>query len=237
MANIYDMADTWNNGATTFTAIKMNVTDTASNAASLLLDLQVGGTSKASVKKDGLLSTIYASLSGQSLTGSAATSLLDLATTWNTSGTPSAIKLNVTNTASNAASNLMLLQVGGSNRFRVGVNGQIYFAQGVYGPQVALWGDYNTAISLSGASCLSWGSGAPTIGTLDTSLNRSAAGVVGIRGNSPTAGGALEFLEQTAPSAPGANAVRLYAQDNGAGKTQLMALFNTGAAQQVAIEP
>ena len=56
-------------------------------------------------------------------------------------------------------------------------------------------------------------------------------------GSSASAGGALEFIEQTAPSAPSANRVRLYAQDNGAGKTQLMALFNTGAAQQVAIEP
>lgn len=53
MANIYDMADTWNAGATTFTAIKMNVTDTASAAASLLMDLQVGGSSKFSVNKSG----------------------------------------------------------------------------------------------------------------------------------------------------------------------------------------
>lgn len=53
MADIYNMADTWNNGATTFTAIKMNVTDTASAAASLLMDLQVGGTSKFAVTKGG----------------------------------------------------------------------------------------------------------------------------------------------------------------------------------------
>jgi len=53
MANIYDMADTWNDGATTFTAIKMNVTDTASDASSLLMDLQVGGSSKFSVDKNG----------------------------------------------------------------------------------------------------------------------------------------------------------------------------------------
>lgn len=53
MANIYDMADTWNNAGTTFTAIKMNVTDTASAAASLLMDLQVGGVSKFSVNKSG----------------------------------------------------------------------------------------------------------------------------------------------------------------------------------------
>jgi len=38
--NIYDLVDTWNAGATTFTAVKMNVTDTASAAGSLLIDLQ-----------------------------------------------------------------------------------------------------------------------------------------------------------------------------------------------------
>jgi len=35
----------WNNAATTFTGLKLNVTDTASAAGSNLLDLQVGGTS------------------------------------------------------------------------------------------------------------------------------------------------------------------------------------------------
>lgn len=51
MTNIYDMIDTWNDGATTFTAIKMNVTDTASAAGSMLMDLQVGGVSRFSVGK------------------------------------------------------------------------------------------------------------------------------------------------------------------------------------------
>ena len=46
-----------------------------------------------------------------------------------------------------------------------------------------------------------------------------------------------EHTEMTAPSAGASNTVRIYAQDNGAGKTQLMALFNSGAAQQIAIEP
>lgn len=49
--SIYAMNDTWNNVATTFAAIKMNVTDTASAAASKLLDLQVGGVSQFSVTK------------------------------------------------------------------------------------------------------------------------------------------------------------------------------------------
>lgn len=55
MANVYDMSDTWNDGATTFTSIKMNVTDTASDASSLLMDLQVGGASLFSVTKVGRL--------------------------------------------------------------------------------------------------------------------------------------------------------------------------------------
>jgi hypothetical protein len=50
---IYNMVDTWNAGATTFSAIKMNVTDTASAAGSLLMDLQVGGTSRFRVTKAG----------------------------------------------------------------------------------------------------------------------------------------------------------------------------------------
>ena len=53
MAFIYDLADTWNDAGTTFTAIKMDVTDTASASGSLLMDLQVGGASKFSVDKNG----------------------------------------------------------------------------------------------------------------------------------------------------------------------------------------
>jgi hypothetical protein len=44
---------TWNDGATSFNAIKMDVTDTASAATSDLLDLQVGSSSVLNVRKDG----------------------------------------------------------------------------------------------------------------------------------------------------------------------------------------
>lgn len=52
MANIYDMVDTWNDSATLFTAIKMNVADSASDPNSNLLDLQVDGLSKFTVDKN-----------------------------------------------------------------------------------------------------------------------------------------------------------------------------------------
>lgn len=43
MAYIYDLADTWNNAAVTYTAIKMNVTNSASSANSRLISLSVNG--------------------------------------------------------------------------------------------------------------------------------------------------------------------------------------------------
>lgn len=50
---VLDMTQTWNNAATTFTGLKFNANDTASAAASLLMDLQVGGVSYANIDKSG----------------------------------------------------------------------------------------------------------------------------------------------------------------------------------------
>ena len=52
---IYNFTDTWNDGATTYKGIQLDVTDTASAAASRLIDLQVGGASKFSVDNAGRL--------------------------------------------------------------------------------------------------------------------------------------------------------------------------------------
>jgi hypothetical protein len=83
-----------------------------------------------------------------------------------------------------------------------------------------------------------WGSSATvtTSTNTDTGLKRSAAAVVAVTDGS-TGGGSVELQEMTAPAAPAANNVRIYAEDDGAGKTRLMARFATGAAVQIAIEP
>lgn len=49
----------------------------------------------------------------------------------------------------------------------------------------------------------------------------------------------LHFLNEssTDPVAPGANGAKVYTRDNGAGKTQLVVRFNTGAVQVIATEP
>lgn len=96
---------------------------------------------------------------------------------------------------------------------------------------------------------LKWNSGTDlNSGAPDTGLVRSAAGVVEF--NNGTAGTLrdwkarrgelteyLDVVEMTAPAAPAANTARLYVEDNGAGKTRLMVLFPTGAAQVLATEP
>ncbi len=51
----WNSSATWNDGAVAHTHLKANVTDTASAAASLLADLQVGGVSKFSVSKAGAI--------------------------------------------------------------------------------------------------------------------------------------------------------------------------------------
>jgi len=47
----------------------------------------------------------------------------------------------------------------------------------------------------------------------------------------------IEGKEISDPAAPATNFGRLYFKDNGAGKTQLVARFPTGAVQVIATEP
>jgi hypothetical protein len=49
--------------------------------------------------------------------------------------------------------------------------------------------------------------------------------------------GLLDLVEQSTPAAPTVNTARLFARDNGAGKTQLCVIFNTGAVQVLATQP
>ena len=216
--SILNLAQTWNTTGTP-TAIKLNVTNTASSGSTKLLDLQVGGTSAMYVSAagnlvvqnnissgsgnvisggifqgarsgtltsgtinvfsqvnnitptsgtaqynmytftntinqtggaSGIVRSVYLnpalpsaadyraieSTNGPVIlsdtyaagSGSLAGSLLNLAQTWNTTGSPTAIKLNITNTASNAASLLMDLQVGGVSKFSVSNTGSNYLA-------------------------------------------------------------------------------------------------------------
>jgi hypothetical protein len=62
----FTLTQTWNSGATTFTANLINVTDTTSASVSLLQDWQVGGSSRVTLRKDGQM-TFFGTGSGLGL--------------------------------------------------------------------------------------------------------------------------------------------------------------------------
>lgn len=68
--------------------------------------------------------------------------------------------------------------------------------------------------------------------TLETDTLGTPKTVLSFRGD-----GAIFGTETTGASAPPANGYILYADDNGSGKTRLMVRFQSGTAQQIAIEP
>jgi hypothetical protein len=59
----FTLSQTWNSAGVTFTALRANVTDTASASGSLLMDLQVGGSSRATINKSGQISANVGQLS------------------------------------------------------------------------------------------------------------------------------------------------------------------------------
>ena len=85
-------------------------------------------------------------------------------------------------------------------------------------------------------------------GTASISGNSSLTGNLNVSGGSSFGGdisvsnginisSVAHFTEVSTVAAAAANGARLYCRDNGAGKTQLMVIFQSGAGQQIAIEP
>jgi hypothetical protein len=69
-APVVDFAQTWNNAAVTFTGMRFNVPTDTSNAASLLMDLQVGGSSRLGVGKNGRIFSTSGPIGGVALSSS-----------------------------------------------------------------------------------------------------------------------------------------------------------------------
>lgn len=109
---LINQTQTWN-AAATFDGWKLNVTPTAHNAASQLVNIQTAG-----VQRLGLRAPHIA-------LGTDVTPFLNLADVWNTSGNITGIKYNVTDTASAAGSLLMDLQVGGVSQVSVRKDGKM----------------------------------------------------------------------------------------------------------------
>lgn len=98
----------------------------------IVCNAQTGGTSNYSAVFSGGFVGVgtvtpgsYLDIVAAVITGSTTTSALSIAQQWNTSGAPNLIFANVTDSASNAASNLMLLQQSTNSRFRIQKTGEV----------------------------------------------------------------------------------------------------------------
>jgi len=209
---------------------------------------------------NGAASTPAMSITGTPFTGGSATTTKPLlliepagtaSTGWDTGGTMLGV-----NAPSGFVGILADLQLNGASKFSVSSSGAVRINGTSVGNTLAFRADigfldingfggqsgtaiggeaYLPGVSLGKNSAVRWTNDG-TAGTPDIFLTRASAGVLFLSADG-SAGAAFQMAEQTAPAAPAANQVRIYAVDNGAGKTQLMALFSSGAAQQIAIEP
>jgi len=312
-SSMIDLDGTWNTTGTP-TLIKANVTDTASNANSLLMDLQVGGTSRFSVTKAGALQIIGGGASGSGSIEMANRGLIlqmygtawgvqplichatgglslvtntsslrfgtfvdliierDAANTLALRNSTNAQAFNIYNTytsgsvyergfmrwASNvleigtehvgASARDLVFKTNNTERMRFGASGTMTVAGGVstaFFDVITYFASTSAATSRSSAgSGFTVGSAYQYLfssttganGSADVGLLRTIAGVVGIT-NGSTGAGALGLKEMTSPAAPATDGVYIFAEDNGSGKTRLMARFATGSAVQIAIEP
>ena len=190
----FKITQTWNDATEAFTALLVDITSTAADAASLAANLKVGGSSIWSVRKDGLVQFAH---------GTAAAPAVAFGTT--TVGFKSGNETYANNNA--------VVFVGGNADI-------VQFTS-------------NRGIAIKTGWFLEWG----IAGAVGPLLYDVTTTTLGIRSAATTTGCAFEFLEMTAPAAGAANTARIYAVDNGAGKTQVMAIFSDSSTAQICIQP
>jgi hypothetical protein len=127
----------------------------------------------------GLMGALKAS--GQGLSGAQSQSLVDLATTWNTSGLPTAIKLNVVDTASNAASLFLDFQQSSVSRFSVTKDGSVTATTKFQIGTATNAGIGSNKLCLSNIGSLQWTANASAFTAADLLLARDAANTLAQR--------------------------------------------------------
>lgn len=127
-----DIDQTWNAGSNNFKAIEVDITDTASAAASSLLDISVGNDQKLLLRKDGVLSlnttdqTGVLTLVQDSTTQATTLNLIDGTATWNAAGsTFVGLDLSFTQTAYAAGSQLLSISASANRNFVIDAEGEI----------------------------------------------------------------------------------------------------------------
>ena len=124
-----DVDQTWNEGSTTFETLSIDIVDTASAAASSLIDVKVGANQKLLLRKDGSLAVNEGTVGGVLSVSNANNSeakLIHSTATWNDAGTVfTGINLEITDTASGAGSQLVNFYASDDRSFSINNFGQV----------------------------------------------------------------------------------------------------------------
>lgn len=139
---------------------------------------------------------------------------------------------NIISIAGTLSAGIRLVELDGDQIQRVSLIGNV-----VIGGTVGFEISETTAFTITAITAV----GNSFSSTAKVILPRAAQHFLSAFGNEGvfdvTRGGFVQMTRGTTPVVPATGDVRLYADDNGSGKTRLMALFPGGAAQQVAIQP
>lgn len=194
------VTQTWNNASIAFTGIKENITDTASDTNSLLVDLQVGGTSKFNVTKAGNVSATgnvtgsYFLGNGSQLTGlPSGTSI--------TNGTSNVVVASSGNVTTSVAGNADIIVATGTG---ANVNGYLSVSGNANVGNIGATGFYGAATGLTSVPAGNLTGTIPSgvlgnsslyVGTTSIALNRGSASqsltgvnIDGSAGSATTAG-------------------------------------------------
>lgn len=226
-----EITQTWNNAAVTFTASKVNVTNTASAGGSLLADWQVGGTSKMRLEVGGMF-RFSECLSEAGIYCGADISMGNSSVGADNQGlairSDYGIKWSEDTTRYGTKDLMVFRDAAGVLAQRNGTNAQTHRVYGTYTDS----SNYVRASLASSSTAVTLAAETAGTGADNVPVNITPAGTEGV-----VIGNFAQFTEMTAPAAGAANTARLFCEDNGSGKTRLMVQFASGAAQQIAIEP
>ena len=176
---VLNLSQTWNAGAVTFTGLKLNVTDTASAAGSLALDIQKGGVTQFSIHKNGV---VLAAVNGFQIDNNGNIGL------WNSgvSGWAATASVAGTSPLDSGISRLGAASLAIGNGTAGDFSGALklstlYFAANLLGVTNNIWILENSSkISMTSAAQVAWTNGTAG-GTADVILQRDAANTLALR--------------------------------------------------------
>ena len=232
------MTDTWNASGTTFAGLKLNITNTASAAASLIFDFQIGSASIFRLTKGATLKLLNATTStGLSVYNTFTDASNYERGVFNFTTTSNVLTIGTQAQGSGSGRNLNLV-VGSNVVMVIGAHSGNFNCAGneVCGYSDTFL-DSTNKLGIASNAVLGFSSSTAALGSMDTAVSRSAAGVIAF-GNGAVGNGSACIVAKTKAGAPSTSDVPASSwaliRDTSGATTKLY-YNNAGTLQSVAL--